>query len=239
MRVLFFLSILLLSGCAVPAQKPASGSNQTFSCPQLSAQQELVVNIALEMKSEGRLHAALANLQSLPDEYPEVRWRRATLWRLLNDGRAEPLYESLLNTCLAAQGHHGLGQLDFAATDYHRALDHFRKAAELAPTDDAIRNDMGLVYLQLGRLPQARFELLTAMELNSANPQPVDNLLTLLLYQNLWREVGSLMESQQLSPDRLRQAEMRVRQLREAEGHSMAEQERLKVTAPSSGAESK
>jgi len=207
--------LLSLYGCAPVAQRFHRGEAQQTdaSCPSLSQEQVLTLNLSQEMVEEGRLHAALANLQRLPNDLPEVRWKKARVLRLLRDDRSEALYRSLLGTCFAAQGEHGLGQLDFARDDLHRALAHFRRAVNLAPTDDAIRNDLGLVYLTLRRIREARFELLTAQELNRTNPHPVDNLLTLLLYQDMWSEAGSLAESQNVSAERMRRAERRAREM--------------------------
>ncbi|TNE75348.1 MAG: tetratricopeptide repeat protein [Gammaproteobacteria bacterium] len=216
MKPVLLLLLLVLSGCAaLPGQSPvAATGSRDAGCAALSPEEVLVINLSQEMAGEGRLHAALANLQRLPDNYPEVRWQKARILRLLNDDQAVALYTGLLDSCMVANGHHGLGQLDFAAEEYHRALDHFRKAAQLSPTNDAIRNDLGLAYMSLRRVDEARFELLTALELNQGNTQPVDNLLTLLFYQNMWSEAGSLAESKNVSVERLRQAEQRAREMR-------------------------
>lgn len=215
MRLILLCALMTLTGCSALLEKPSSALNGSveLGCPELSPEQGLIINLSQEMAEEGRLHAALANLQQLPESYPEVRWRKARILRLLGDSSAEGLYAGLINSCMAANGYHGLGQLDYATENYHRALDHFRKAARSAPTNDAIRNDMGLVYIKLRRTDEARFELLTALELNQSNPQPVDNLLTLLFYQNMWSEAGSLAESKNVSAERLLQAEQRAREL--------------------------
>ena len=63
------------------------------------------------MANDGKLHASLANLQSLPDNIADVRLRKAKVYRLLGRSEAEPLYRSLLGSCLAAEAEHGLGQL--------------------------------------------------------------------------------------------------------------------------------
>lgn len=209
MRLVILLLLVLIGGCGVTAETPSRPI--AMNCPSLLSEQELIINFSQEMLEEGKPHAALANLQRLADDNPEVRWRKARIMRLLGDASAVTLYQSLLGTCLEARGLHGLGQLDFAKGNYHRALDYFRKAVQLTPADDAVRNDMGLVYMHLRRLQDARFQLLTALELNQANPQPVDNLLTLLLYQDMQSEAKGLVKSQNLSPERLSLAEQRAR----------------------------
>lgn len=218
---LWLLPVLLGAGCStVPVSDPSlhTGSVQqeprrVGRCPSLDADQELVISLSAEMMAEGRLHAALANLESLPSQYPEVRLRKARILRLLNDDRAEPLFSSLLNSCLNAEAHHGLGQIAAARGQYSRARDYLDLAARLAPADAAIRNDRGLVLMHLDHLPQARFELLTAVELNPASAQALDNLLTLLIYADQWKEAGELVRHRNVGPERFQKAEERARQM--------------------------
>eukprot|EP01132_Coremiostelium_polycephalum_P018970 gene18970-22582_t len=104
-------SLLLLSGCASNGQLPWAGFSAQGSCAKPNSNQELSLNLADDMANEGKLHASLANLQNLPDNLPQVRQRQAKVYRLLGRSEAEPLYRSLLGTCMAAEGEHGLGQL--------------------------------------------------------------------------------------------------------------------------------
>ncbi|MGK9559461.1 tetratricopeptide repeat protein, partial [Salmonella enterica subsp. enterica] len=86
----------------------------------------------------------------------------------LGRSEAQPLYQSLIGTCMAAEGEHGLGQLASAKGDNGQAMAHLQRAARLAPTDEKIRNDLGVVYLNQLRLEDARFEFMTAMELKQS-----------------------------------------------------------------------
>ena len=140
--------------------------------------------------NEGKLHASLANLQNLPSALPQVRQRQARAYRLLGRPDAEPLYRSLLGTCLAADGEHGLGQLASAKGDNGQAMAHLQRAARLAPTDEKIRNDLGVVYLDQRRLEDARFEFMTAIELKQSDQLAAVNLVTLLIYQDNWEPVS-------------------------------------------------
>lgn len=103
------LSLLMLGGCASNGQTPWSALMTPGSCAKPSAEQELSLNLADDMANEGKMHASLANLQSLPDSLPQVRQRKAKVYRLLGRSEAQPLYRSLLGTCMAAEGEHGLG----------------------------------------------------------------------------------------------------------------------------------
>lgn len=116
--VIALLGLLLLNGCTSDGSALwTQATAQSGQCPKLTSDQEFSLNLAQNMADEGRLHASLANLESLPDSLDEVRLRKARVLRLLGSNEAEPLYRSLLGTCRAAEGEHGLGQLAAARGD--------------------------------------------------------------------------------------------------------------------------
>ena len=207
------LSLLLLGGCATYGQTPWSALTGSGSCPKPSAEQELSLNLADEMANDGKLHASLANLHSLPASLPQVRLRQAKAYRLLGRS-AEPLYRSLLGTCMAAEGEHGLGQMAAAKGDNSLAMAHLQRAARLAPTDEKIRNDLGVVYLNQLRLEDARFEFMTAMELKQSDPLAAINLVTLLIYQDNWKQAAQVVSQTGLGPEQVTQAQARAEQLK-------------------------
>lgn len=218
-RVVTVVGVMgLLAGCASgPAQSPwltGKGQATPMACAPLSQEQELALNLAQKTAEEGRLHAALANLERLPANMPQARLAKARILRSLNRPDAGELYASLTRTCLKAQGEQGLGQLASAAGRYPEALEHLRLAASLDPTSASIRNDLGVVYMNLGRLDEARFELLTALELNETEQQPALNLLTLLIYQGMRPQANALAERMGFSAGQLRAAEERAQALR-------------------------
>ncbi|WP_416638733.1 tetratricopeptide repeat protein [Pseudomonas sp. OHS18] len=218
-RVVTVVGVMgLLAGCASgPAQSPwltGKGQATPMACAPLSQEQELALNLAQKTAEEGRLHAALANLERLPANMPQARLAKARILRSLNRPDAGELYASLTRTCLKAQGEQGLGQLASAAGRYPEALEHLRLAASLDPTSASIRNDLGVVYMNLGRLDEARFELLTALELNETEQQPAFNLLTLLIYQGMRPQANALAERMGFSAGQLRAAEERAQALR-------------------------
>src|SRR5476649_1950992 len=208
------LSLLLLSGCATNGQTPWGAFTGTGSCPKPSSDQELSLNLADEMAGDGKLHASLANLQSLPANLPQVRLRQAKAYRLLGRSEAEPLYRSLIGTCMAAEGEHGLGQIASAKGDNGQAMAHLQRAARLAPTDEKIRNDLGVVYLNQLRLEDARFEFMTAMELKQSDPLAAVNLVTLLIYQDKWKQAAQLVSQMSLSPEQVTEAQARAEKLK-------------------------
>lgn len=213
--VIVVFGLLLLSGCASDGSAlwMAFQPGET-SCAKLSSDEELALSQAQSMADEGRLHASLANLESLPDTSGEVRLRKAKVLRLIGQSEAEPLYRSLLGTCRAAEGEHGLGQLAVARGNNDQALEHLVNAAKLAPTDEKIRNDLGVVYLNQLKLEQARFEFLTAIELKQSDTLAAVNLVTLLIYQDNWKQASELVSRLGLSPEQVSEAQARAEKLK-------------------------
>lgn len=206
--------LLVLSGCASDGQAPWSALTNTASCSKLSSDEQLSMNLADDMANDGKLHASLANLQSLPDNLADVRLRKARVYRLLGRSEAEPLYRSLLGSCLAAEAEHGLGQLAAAKGDNGQAQAHLQRAARLAPTDEKIRNDLGVVYLNQLRVEEARFEFLTAMELKPSDSLAASNLVSLLIYQDDWSRAAELVSRLGLSPAQVTEAQARAEKLK-------------------------
>ena len=210
------LALLMLGGCATNGQSPWAALTTPGSCSKPSADQELALNLSADRANEGKLHASLANLQNLPDTLPQVRQRKARNYRLLGRSEAEPLYRSLLGTCMTAEGEHGLGQLAAAKGDNGQAMAHLQRAARLAPTDEKIRNDLGVVYLNQLRLEDARFEFMTAIELKQGEPLAAVNLVTLLIYQDDWGQAAKVVSQLGLSPEQVTEAQARAVKLKES-----------------------
>ncbi|HEK1689537.1 tetratricopeptide repeat protein [Pseudomonas putida] len=211
---LLFTGLLLLTGCA--GQQPEGFGHLfgTSSCGKPDADQQLALNLADEMLNDGRPHASLAHLEQLPNTLDQVRLRKARVSRLLGRSEAEPLYRSLLGGCLAAEGEHGLGQLASARGDDVQALQNLQRAVRLAPTDERVRNDLGVVLMSMGRYEQARFEFLTAIELKDDNPLPAVNLVTLALLQDNWQQATDLVGRLRLKPAQFAQAQARASQIK-------------------------
>lgn len=208
----------VLAGCAGQSVTPVwfGGSQATVRCQsEPNQEQDLALSLAQEMASEGRLHAALAHLQKLPHDSPEVRLRKARVLRSLGREEARAEYQSLLTTCLAAAGEHGLGQLAAARGDQVEARQRLERAARMEPTDPRVRNDLGVIYLRQGRAEDARFEFLTALELDQKSQVAALNLLTLLFYKDQWQQAAELVSRQGFSAGQVRKAEARARELKD------------------------
>ncbi|WP_025857612.1 tetratricopeptide repeat protein [Pseudomonas sp. CHM02] len=208
------LVLLMLGGCATNGQSPWAALTSSGSCAKPSSDQELALNLSDDLANEGKLHASLANLQSLPEALPQVRQRKARNYRLLGRSEAEPLYRSLLGTCMTAEGEHGLGQLAAARGDNSLAMAHMQRAAQLAPTDEKIRNDLGVVYLNQLRMEDARFEFMTAIELKQSDSLAAVNLVTLLIYQDDWGQAAKVVGQLGLSPEQVTDAQARAEKLK-------------------------
>lgn len=211
---LVITAALLLGGCANGQVSWQALNGTPGSCAKLSSEQELALNLASDMAGEGRLHASLANLEGMPGNLKQVQLSKARVLRMLDRPEAEPLYRGLLGTCLAAEAEHGLGQLAAAKGDNGQAMAHLQRAARMAPTDERIRNDLGVVYLNQLRLEDARFEFLTAMELKQTDPLAAQNMVTLLLYQDNWQKAAELVTRAGLSPQQFSEAQSRALKLK-------------------------
>ncbi|MCP2073770.1 UNVERIFIED_ORG: Flp pilus assembly protein TadD [Pseudomonas lini] len=200
---------LVLTGCA------SNGvASRQASCAKPGSDQELALNLADDMANDGRLYASLANLEGLPEDLVQVRLRKARVLRLMGRNEAEPLYKSLLGTCLAADGEHGLGQLAAAKNDHATATQHLERAVRMTPTDGRMRNDLGVVYLNQRRIPEARFEFMTAMELKQSDSLAALNMVTLLIYQDNWKQAAELANMANLSPKQVADAQARAERIR-------------------------
>ena len=208
------LSLLLLGGCATNGQTPWAALTAGGSCPKPGSDQELALNLADEMAGDGKLHASLANLQNLPQGSAQVQLRKARIYRQLGRDEAGPLYQGLLGSCLAAEGEHGLGQLAAGHGDNALAITHLERAAQMAPTDAKIRNDLGVVYLNQRRVDEARFEFLTALELKQDESPAALNLVTLLIYQDQWKQAAELVTRAGLTPEQVSDAQYRAQALK-------------------------
>lgn len=185
------------------------------TCDPLSREQELAINLSKEMVSARRLHAALANLERLPDELPEARLGKAQILRLLKRPEAEGLYQSLTGTCLIAEGYHGLAQMAVLRDDNETALTYMQKAVAHEPTNEAMRNDLGIIYMNLRKLEEARFELLTAAELNESSSRAMLNLLTLTLYEENFDGASKLAARYNIPSKQYQQALTKARTMRQ------------------------
>ncbi|PSJ48133.1 hypothetical protein C7H85_04940 [Zobellella endophytica] len=169
-----------------------AGCGAGESIPPVTAQQcqperdvaQVQLSLIRRLLNEEKYYSALASLDGLTDDSAQAQLLRADLLRLL-ERRAEaaPLYLRLIRGCVAGAAHHGLALLQAEQHELAGALDHFRRAVALAPTDTDIRNDFGFALLAVGQEREARAQLMTALELAPAHRVAARNLWFLLLKQ--------------------------------------------------------
>lgn len=131
---------------------------------------------------DGKPYAALAQLDAMRSEASSVQLVRAdALRRIDRSNEAAALYEQLLSGCQRAKAHHGLGLLLANQGKLPEALSHLQAARAAAPTDVRVRNDLGYALLLAQRTDEARFELLTVLDLSPREPRAARNLVLLTL----------------------------------------------------------
>jgi len=76
------------------------------------------------------------------------------------------------------------------------------------------------------KLDQARFQFLTAMELKQSDTLAALNLVTLLIYQDNWKQAAELVSRTGLSPQQVAEAQARAQHLKGALASNPAPTER-------------
>ncbi|MCX4189646.1 hypothetical protein [Methylophaga sp. OBS3] len=184
----FIISIsFLLSACVAvqPSNNDATAQQTRQACAKPPAGDTAVrLDMVQQLMDDGRMHAALAHLDELGGDSLYATYLRAEILRQSERGNeAKPLYQQLTESCLAGQGHHGLGLIAGRNGESSEAKSQLAKAAELLPVNGRIRNDYGYALLINGDFTAARHEFLTAIELSEANQLAETNMVILLLLQ--------------------------------------------------------
>lgn len=221
------LLLFLISGSGCALRQGASTREQANPTASASTaikageDEELHLKMVQEMLDKRLYHAALAHLQALESKKGKLtnngRYLRAeALRRIQRLTEARALYRSLLDTPLAALGHHGLGLIAAENNDdLEAAVLHFTRATELRPVDARIRNDLGYALLLQGAFDEARFQLTTALELGGDEKRTQRNLLLLHHARGEPAEARRLAEHFAIEPNEAEHLRSRGRQLRE------------------------
>lgn len=194
--VKFLLPLLLLSLLPACATQPVTEPVQkACAASGLSSEQELSLSMVEQREKDGQLYAALAELQSLPESAPEILRHKADVMRRLGrQEEARTYFLRLQKTCMSAWADHGLGLIAADAGDIATAQQLLQRAAKSLPTEYRLRNDLGVLLLREKKVDEARFELMTALELSTDSSLPAVNLLTLLMVQQKPVAMRSLMQ---------------------------------------------
>lgn len=178
---------LLLQGCAEvpPFLTKAKPEASVPTCDvEMSPTEKTRLAGIEQMINDGKFYAALAQLDALGVNAPQARLTRAeALRRTEKQAEAQALYLGLIDTCFDGQAHHGLGLLLAKQGINNESLAHLQSARKALPTDSRIRGDLGYALLLAGRWQEARFEFLTALDLNPQDARAARNLVLLTLKQ--------------------------------------------------------
>ncbi len=86
------------------------------------------------------------------------------------------------------RAHFNLGAFDFAQQDYPQAIEHLKKAPELAPNYSPAYNMLGYAYRQVGDYANAEQAFKKYIELIPSDPNPYDSYAELLLKMGKFNE---------------------------------------------------
>lgn len=187
-RLLLVSLCFAVGACAVPSADVGRRANQVDGKPSdplcesdMTADERLKMQVIDQTIEQGRLYAAFAQLDSLRDSLPQVRFRKAQIMRRLRNDEADEMYRGLLGGCLDGYARHGIGLIATATGDVERGVEYLAQARQQLPVDAAVRNDYGYALLLAGDVRQAHFELNTALELHPEDKRAASNLLLLFL----------------------------------------------------------
>ena len=214
---------LLLSACVAVTPGVTNNTNsadthQSSCTEELAGDTSVRLDMVQQLMEDGRLHAALAHLDELDSDSVQATYLRAEILRQSDrSDDAKLLYQVLTESCLAGQGHHGLGLIAGRQQQLAEAELQLAKAAGLLPVNARIRNDYGYALLMNGKFADARHEFLTAIELDGGNRLAETNMVILLLLQDQQAKAKSFasklnMDSQTLADLQL-QAEALAKQI--------------------------
>lgn len=208
---------LLLNACAalVPGDTSHSANARQTSCADApSDDTALRLDMVRELMADGRMHAALAHLDELDSDATQATYLRAEILRQsARSTDAKLLYQELTESCLAGQGHHGLGLIAGRDQRFIEAETQLAKAAELLPVDARIRNDYGYALLINGKFATARHEFLTAMELDGTNPLAETNMVILLFLQGEPQKAKSFADKLNMDSQTLADLQLQAKAL--------------------------
>lgn len=186
MALLLTMAIGLPHAIAADVSKDSVRSVKSTTdkaCVAMSSEEATRIGLIRQMLTEGKPHAAIAQLDAA-----RIMNEQADLLRadgLRQTGRAlqaKAIYEQLVNSCMSGYAYRGLGLIADQTGNMQEALRHLKAASSALPTEHTIRNDYGYVLMQSGDYEAALHEFLTAVELAPDYRQAAYNLI-MLLYQ--------------------------------------------------------
>lgn len=186
------------------------------SCSANVAPEERVeLEMVDTLTARGRAYAALAQLEKTQQKNIEYWLRYGQLQAKTQQlQRARSVFETLADRCDTGEAHHGLGMVMVKQGDLQRGLSELRRAARLLPASPDVRNDYGYALLMAGRHDEARFELITALELENGAGRARQNLAAAYMLSGDSAGLERLQQNYHYTDDELEHARGLANQLR-------------------------
>lgn len=192
----------LLSGCSGQPNRLAEAGTECGKNADPGALTRLAM--IRRLLDSGHPYAALAHLDAAGEKSPAIDHLRAdALRRIGQAGEARVLYQSLLSTCLAGAGYHGLGLLAGEEGRLDESVKYLRQARQVLPADARVRSDLGYALMLVGELEAARYEFLTAQDLSPDDRKAALNLVLLLYRQGDAARAEAVAKTYQVSTEEL------------------------------------
>lgn len=200
MRLLLPALLCLLAGCASPPPRPGAADADCGRPAEAGSQTRLTM--IRQLLDSGHPYAALAHLDAAAMRGPAAIHLRADILRRMGRlAEARGHYEQLLGTCMAGSGHHGLGLLAGQEGRLPESVAHLRQARLALPAEARVRNDLGYALMLSNDLEAARFEFLTALDLDPEDRRAALNLILLLHRQGDSTAADAVAERYRIDAD--------------------------------------
>jgi Flp pilus assembly protein TadD len=171
--------VSLLAACVIQPTRPGNVEADCARPAEPGAQTRLAM--IRKLLDTGHPYAALAHLDAADQPGLAATHLRADILRRIGRvAEARGHYGELLKTCMAGAGHHGLGLLAGQEGQLRESEVHLRQARLALPADARVRSDLGYALMLSDDLEGARFEFLTALDLDPENRRAASNLILLL-----------------------------------------------------------
>ena len=209
----------LVTGCAsraLPGQGQDSGRYLVNTARGNDENAKLYTDLIEQLIRQDKLYAAHAHLEQRQAEFGQTDQLAALeaeiLRRMGQTERAEAMYRQLVKSAYAAEAYHGLGLIE-AERDPTQSLLDLRQAVAHAPTNAAMRNDLGYAELLAGHDDRARTEITTAYQLDDKSALAVNNYVLVLLVQGDDQAAQAVAQRSNMAEPRFARLRTRAEQL--------------------------
>lgn len=205
------------SGDIAPQAPPQrSDFRPRVNCSARIAPEEKVeLEMVDTLTSRARPYAALAQLQKTQQQNIEYWLRYGQLQAKTEQlPRARAVFETLVARCDTGEARHGLGMVMVKQNELQRGMQELQRAARMLPASAAVRNDYGYALMMAGEYGAARFELITALELENGSGRARQNLAAAVILAGDRAGLEQLQQNYHYTEDELTHARNLAHQLR-------------------------